>query len=225
MIGVLVSLALPALSAVRRSADATKSLTNLGTIAAEMEQYSTAYRDAFPYIAPGQSILITPEDDDSSTWLVFEPYWDFSLRWPSVMHGVAPWRESFSTWVSPRSVRPPREPWSIFGARAGLPSCELMPGLFARPQVWDAKAAIEQDTLRTVYRYELTQPTQKVAMMDTKRAYLGGALASLFPALFCVGHARVLDMTQVEPPGVNRLSGSSRPCFDTRGGVRGIDVP
>jgi prepilin-type N-terminal cleavage/methylation domain-containing protein len=224
VIGVLVALALPALSSVRRSADVTRSLANLGTIAVNLEQYGAAYKDAFPYIAPGQRILITPEEDENTVWLVFEPYWDFSLHWPAVMHGISPWRESFMAWVSPRSNRRPAEPWSIYGARSGLPSYELMQGLFARPEVWDAHVPLGEDPRKVVYRYEVSQSAQKVAMMDTERAYLGGRSSSFNPALFCDGHARTLDMNSVVRPGTNRISGSSRPCFDTERGVRGVDV-
>lgn len=223
VIAVLLSIVVPVLSNVRVSANRAISLSNLRTLSVQVGIYTNTFGGWYPYIEDKQAIRITPSEDDNATYLVFTPYWDFSLYWPAVMHEIAPWRESYGAWVSPRSRRMPDQPWRSEEGSNGFPSYRLLHAFFARPEVWIPGTVANPRLLRPVGSHEVSYPSKKAQFFDAERAYEPREDSPLTPLLFADSHGSIQNVSHANPPGINVFTSSSRSLYDTSSGIRGTD--
>ncbi len=228
VIALLVGITLPALAAVRSRAGQAKSLANLHGLGVTMQVYHDRY-GAYPFMAAGQPLRFVPEEQTPALMVGIAPEWDIERYWPCLMHGVAPWREYYATWISPGLEREPGRAWLARGSAADASSTAIDPSyrysnaFIATPETWmsagEARFAAQRSD-------GVAHPSGKTLMFDADMAYLGRTVRASDPrpVLFVDGAAVGLADRDVRPGAQNRLRPDSvKRHHDTAEGVRGRD--
>lgn len=224
VIGVLISIILPAIAGARRSAREAGTLSNLRQTATAFELYTTTYANAYPWAPVGAKFDTSPDGDSGSS--ITPGYWDTSVYWPSLMHRVAPWREWFRSWVGPGGVGAGEDPWNRAGIGNGTPSYLLSKNFFARPEVWKPGTALVDSVFRPVFVRDVTFPSSKVMLLDNELTHLRGipnANRDRRPMLFADSHAAAKLLSEATKPWAPPEIGTAQPVMDTPDGVRGRD--
>jgi prepilin-type N-terminal cleavage/methylation domain-containing protein len=241
IIGILISLALPALGKARFAARQTQGLANLRSVSISFEQYAGQYQ-TYPFIQPGGEILgphgtkfpvqpgfigtewIRP----GSILMTSDP---FEMEWmcAALLAKFAPVESQYPTWVSPGL--PNRLPdGDDIEAREQI-SIRYTNSFVARPDLFKAGAKDEPKNIAPVRSGEVLYPSSKVMLFDAHLAYLtkrpkiqDNHYDAPTPMGFADGHADARNpLTATEGvPNVMRGNRNIR-LHSTPDGVRGKD--
>lgn len=227
VIGVLLSIVLPALRGARSAARQTACIVNLRGVGVTMETHLRISRGLYPFAAPGARLRMSPPDEEAA-YLTTGDHWNLRSSWPALLHDAAPWRENFATWICPGADRPAERPWAASegGGAAALPSYSYSNSFIAKPRVWMPGATADPSLLQPVSAAEVERPAVKAIMYDEEMAHLSLDRAprpDSIPILFADGHASTHPISDIASPVVNPFTGIALPLHDTGGGVTGRD--
>lgn len=235
VIGVLLSIAAPALRGARRAAGEVASLSNLRQIGPVVESYAQANNLEYPMMKPGvqyPSNFTGP----NSWWMVGkEPSWSSAHMWALVVRSVAPWEAHAHAWISPGA--------SFEDATAHnsiLPSYWYSNSFVAAPRLWTPEGAADAPSRPSAYfgpvrTHMVRYPGSKAMFYDFDMAYdrrirrishLGSLPDSPMPVLFADGHAATHRPRDAAAPFPNPLNGEwwrASPIQNTPEGVLGRD--
>lgn len=226
VLAVLISLALPALKAVRQEGLKLKSLSNLSQIGKTTELYMVEYGAYFF----GEQGLTRPHNSEHQGGVAF-PIWNLRYNWPLLTHRVAPWESHYQTWVSPGGdTEPMQRLISGEDTRSIVPiSYHFSNSFVAKPDVWDLESSqeVDQGDIRATRPHMVRFPSSKVMFFDAYRPYLNrdAVVEDPRPVLFADGSSKSVLDTEASAPSLNRLRDSYVPYryHDTPLGVRGRD--
>ena len=160
-------------------------------------------------------------------------HWEMSEQWPTVVAGMAPWREYFPSWVCPGAPRGEGGPWesdpdpmSVVGANT--PSYLYSHSFIARPPLWSGDSDADASLLQPVWESDVVNPSAKVALWDSEMAHLSAATSAQRdsrPLLFADSHAAMHRVSEAQEPVANPLRAGATPVpfNDTRDGAYGRD--
>jgi len=243
IIGVLISILLPALGAARTASRQVLALANARTLHQTFELYLDSNDETYPFV-PGfadpnlggeQVVFVNwyPEGTVIGTNDRFMLAW----AWPALISTIAPWEEHYETWVSPGKPTELPEEWADSEEREPGEeiSWRLSNTFLADPKVWDGTASGDASLFRAVRRADVAFPSQKVLAWDTHLAYLSrrpelrdGHWDAVTPMAFADGHADASNPLDAEAPadtGFNFSELGPRTLADTPGGAAGRDYP
>lgn len=228
IVALIVGITIPAMASVRVRAGGAKSLANLHGIALSVQMYQDQYR-VYPFIEHAQELVFTPPDQAPALRVGIAPQWDIARYWPCVMHGIAPWREHFGTWISPGLEREKGREWLAVGSAPGDsgtsidPSYRYSNSCIATPGVWGGGG----DEVIAARRSDMVvSPSAKVLMFDADMAYLKRAstTSDARPVLMADSSGVNLKDAQASEPVQNRLRTVPPARYhDTAGGLGGRD--
>jgi prepilin-type N-terminal cleavage/methylation domain-containing protein len=242
VIGILISLLLPALAGARSAARQTQSLANLRTVGQSFQIYADQNKSypfrargvrpegAPPMLGGGSDLLMTawwPE----GAWIATNDHFAQSWLWPGIVKPIKDWPEEFRTWISPgrtTNIDELSEQSEIHDLISVLYSHTFV----ARPELFKPGAVADDKLLASVRPDEVSFPSSKVMLWDQHVAYLpkqpkrgvGNFYEAPTPMAFADGHADVKDPTKASPGVPNPMRfGLSSPINSTENGVRGRD--
>ncbi|MCC5785222.1 MAG: type II secretion system protein [Phycisphaerales bacterium] len=230
IIGVLLAIALPALSYARHQAAVAQSMSNVRGVAVVFDSYQSS-EGVYPFLPAGGWLLVGPSGSGglvSST----NP-WSLRLMWPAMMHDVAPWESHYASWLNRRADRGDR-PWIDPEGRTLWPSYFYTRSFQARPQAWPASASAppwqgeEADLLKPVGLSDVRFPSSKAIVVDRRREYLPRDLDARRGKPRAVGSVdgavSMRHNRDATAPVANAVDGADPLVYDdTPGGVRGRD--
>ena len=247
IIGILISIILPALAGARERARETTALANLRSVGIAFQTYADQYK-AFPYAKKGVPVqgdfpLPIPADPNliALPWIhdgmviATNSVWALSYMWPGLLTRTSPWSENFGTWVSvgrDRALPEDGGPMDIEPER--LISLRYSNSFLASPKLWQpatSAAPIDESLLRAIAPSDVAAPARKVLLWDAELFYLrrqpqivAGHLAANAPMTFADLHAALHDPTKATPGFANPLNGNDTTTLhNTPGGVQGFD--
>ncbi len=236
VIGILLSLALPAMRSARDAGRRVVCVANLKGLGATMQMYTQTHHGRYPFSPNDEDLAY---ESDGTTFYQFSPdadrtagitisTWDVEISWPAMMHKVAPWREHFESWVCPGAERGPDGPWNGIGASPGMgrSSYSYSTSFVASPSLWSGHAEADESLIRPTLVSEVAHPANKVLMWDSEMAHLSvknNATMDHRPMLFADGHAAVMRLSEATEPVQNPFGGEPRKLVDTPNGVDGVD--
>jgi prepilin-type N-terminal cleavage/methylation domain-containing protein/prepilin-type processing-associated H-X9-DG protein len=246
IIGLLLSLVMPALAGARERAREVAASSNLRQVGATFAAYANDFR-AFPQ----RSLGVRPEAGTGQAGLpgLGQPdvlfvqwwpegsiigvsdYWAHSWIWPGIVSRVASWPENFHIWVSPgRRVTLPDDMPDVATLQDTV-SVRYSHTFVAKPELFRPGAPAEVRLLGATRPEDVTFPANKVMLWDAHVAYLRGPLERVgehlnapTPMAFADGHAAIHNPTQALEAVPNPLRfGVASPLHSTLDGVRGRD--
>lgn len=244
VIGVLLSLAVPALRNARRAAGEAVSLSNLSQLALTVGSWSESHSDLFPHLRPDTTYHLgypTGARPAAALTGALVPF--AHLLWPAVIRDEFPMEQHAHAWISPgRGLALPQqeEEWETHGALAQfIPSYELTASFNASPRLWTAEGAatsgIDRAALLAVPRTTMVaHPGAKVMFFDSNmffdrrpvRSWANGLPDRPTPMLFADGHANSLLPSAARQPFLAPLvpdEVAGYPLHNTPRGVLGAD--
>ncbi len=228
VVGILISLVVPAIRGARVSASEGQALSRLRDARVAFEVYGHAHDGAHPW-APASAVFATspPPGPTSQIWTTG---WDVSLYWPCLFHSVAPWDQHYAAWVSPGTESARDRPWlsADEGSSKYVEPFAYSQSFIARPSNWDG---VSEADARSMYRptrsSEVRTPSLKVMLWDRARAYLPARSERerrRTPMCFADGHASLREVSSAAAPAPNALRpGSDARLHDTPSGIHGRD--
>jgi prepilin-type N-terminal cleavage/methylation domain-containing protein len=246
IIGILISLALPAIAGARASAREIAALANARTLGMTFQQYAEHYK-AYPIRLPGTPLPDAdvdmpplPQDLILMRWwpegsiLATSSVWSLSHLWPGIVSSLAPWPEYYATWVSPgrsKELPGPIDPFSDDEPAFGVVSWRYSNSFLASPKLWQEGATADQKLVRAIAPHEVVFPSQKVLAWDADITYVAKEPRLVedhydwpTPMLFVDGHASVHRPTEAKGTMANPLAGNSTvKLHNTANGVHGVD--
>lgn len=251
VIGILIAIALPALSGARGSALQTVSLSNVRSVGQQMEQYATIHRQYphrglgdIPAELVGDEGFIPEDDVIIVSWypgqiiMATSDYFAQSFLWPAIVTPIEQWPEYWSTWISPRKDDADLPKLDDFGFDDG-PSIEeqisvrysnsfvAAPAYFSgQPQNVDVESM-----LRAIKPHEVRYGSQKVMLWDNDLAYItrdvperiDGLLDAKTPMCFADGHGEILNPQDASEAVDNPRIERVSKLHATKNGVHGRD--
>lgn len=248
VIGVVVSIILPALAGARVAARETQALANQRSVAQSFSVYAGEF-GCWPFRRRG----VVPDGDGVDAPLVpanpqilFVNWWPEGVRigvsdhfaqewlWPGIVARTIPWQQNYATWVSPgMPTELPTEPdlgggmhlWDQISVRYSN-------AFVARPELFKAGGATEDDRLLAPTKpSEVTFASGKVMLWDAHLAYLrtrppevNGHFDAPTPMAFADMHAEKRKPTEATPGVPNPYRGGTAHALNTTpDGVRGKD--
>jgi len=250
VVGVLVSLMLPALRGARASALRTVALGNVRTVGTTFIMHADRAGD-YPQqdlgeVPPGLDMdgLYEPVGDEIVVpWypqgivIATTDYFDHAWMWPSMVAPIDEWPEHWDTWISPRKDQELPE-LDAFGFDGDLEirdtiSIRYANAFVARPGFFGGSAtALDTSLLRATRPQDVRYPGSKVMLWDDDLSYLVGSsrperidglLDAETPMCFADGHAAVHTPQDAGASVLNTLTGESTKLHNTKHGVRGVD--
>ncbi len=242
VIGILISLALPALAGARQTARQTQALANLRSVGQAFQIYADQNR-SYPYRARGVSPEGAPPILGNNPDLLMTAWWpegafvatndhfSQSWLWPGIVKPIKDWPEEFRTWISPgrtTNIDELRDQSEIRDLISVLYSNTFV----ARPELFRAGAQASDKLLGAVRPDEVLFPANKVMLWDQHVSYLKKLPKRLndwfydapTPMAFADGHADVKEPTKATPGVENVMwGGRASPINGTPDGVRGRD--
>ena len=241
IIGILISLALPALGKARLAARQTQGLANLRSVSISFEQYAGQYQ-TYPFIQPGGEILgpmgtkfpvqpgfIGTEWIRPGAIMMTSDPFEMEWMWAGVMAKFMPVENAYPTWVSPGL--PTRLPESDdIEAREQI-SIRYSNAFIARPELFRVGAKDDPKHIAPVRSGEVLYPSSKVMLFDAHLAYLtkrpkirDNHYDENTPMGFADGHAEARNPLSAAEgvPNVMRSNRNIR-LHSTPDGVRGKD--
>lgn len=235
VIGVLLSIAAPALRGARRAAGEVASLSNLRQIGPVVESYAQTNNLEYPMMRPG--VRYQNNLDGLSSWFMVmgEPSWSSAHLWALVVRQVAPWHEHAHAWISPGTSFEDATTHNTV-----RPSYWYSNSFVAAPRLWTPEGAADAPSRPSAYygpvrTHTVRYPGSKAMFYDFDMAYdrrfrrisnLGSLPDSPMPVLFADGHAATHHPRDATPPFPNPLNtewwGTS-PLQNTPEGVLGRD--
>lgn len=223
VIGVLVTLALPALAGARSGAQRTASLANLRTIGQLFSLYASSSRELYPCPEPGREY--TQMCDGAVVGPV--PHWEAQTYYPFLLNDPAGWDEHRAAYLAPAARRD--EPPGPF--TCGFPpSYYYSRSFLARPSAWSGDSPPDPQLLRGAAAHEVHFPAVKVLAWEWELPYVrrdlrfqGPDLAEPTPMLFADTHAEQRIPARASAAVMNPFSGDVRRLANTPSGVHGWD--
>jgi len=230
VLGVLISITLPALVGAKSRGQQVVALANARSTTFDFAAYAESYR-SWPFAKPGEPVDGVPEGVAPPDILLL-PWWpEGSLRsaggvwslaetWPGLVSRVAPWEEHYATWVSPG-----RDATEI----GRYVSFRYSNSFVARPELWSPNATPDESLIARTSPSEVAFPSSKALVWDNEVAYehrpkfINGLPETLIVG-FADLHAARKHPRDVTDPVVNVLRDNiARPLHDTPNGVLGRD--
>jgi prepilin-type N-terminal cleavage/methylation domain-containing protein len=241
IIGILISLALPALGKARLAARQTQGLANIRSVSISFEQYAGQFQ-SYPFIQPGAEIqapggiklpaqpgFIGCEWIRPGAFLMSSDPFDMEWMWAGVMAKFMPVESAYPTWVSPGL--PTRLPeGDEIEAREQI-SIRYTNSFVARPDLFKPGAKDDLKNIAPVRSGEVLYPSSKVMLFDAHLAYLtkrpkirDNHYDENTPMGFADGHAEARNPLSATEgvPNVMRGNRNIR-LHSTPDGVRGKD--
>lgn len=245
IIGVLVSIILPALAGARERAKETSALANLRSVAISFQTYADQYK-AFPYAkkgvpVQGDSHMPMPTNPDlialpwthDGTVIATNSVWSLSYMWPGLLSRTSPWNENFATWVSVGRSRTMPELGDLDLEPERLISLRYSNAFLASPKLWQpgGATAADESLLRAIAPSDVAAPARKVLLWDAELFYLrrqpeirANHLDANAPMAFADLHAALHNPTAATPGVPNPLNGGDATTLhNTPNGVGGFD--
>lgn len=236
LIGVLLSITLPALRSTRDAGREIVCVANLKGLGLTMQAYTQSHHGRYPFVPNDEDLKYTSDGvtfypaspDGDRSFGVTMSTWGLRSGWPRLMHKVAPWREHFDSWVCPGAERGPGGPWDGTGVSVGFghSSYAYSTSFVASPSLWSGHSQADESLIRPILISEVTHPSNKVLMWDDEMAHLSARSSSALdhrPMLFADGHAAVMRLSDATEPVANPFTGASERLADTPFGVDGAD--
>ena len=248
IIGVLVSLSLPALGGARASARRVASMVNARGVAdtfTEIEARTGGWptRETIDLSgvpgggSMGDAPLITIDSevrdgDEVNRIRIIAPLWELSVLWPFVMNEYVEVPAHYETWVSPgRPAAVPAMNPDELGENGITPvsSYRYSNSFLAKPGLWSGGDT--EGVIAPVQAAEVTRPAAKVMIWDADLAYetseptvTEGFYDAPTPMAFADGHADTQDPRGAREGVENPLNGNNvMRLHNTADGVRGAD--
>ncbi len=247
IIGILLSLLLPALAQTRAAAKQTQALSNGRQIGISFSQYADRY-GAYPYgddqtriegaaMTPPPGIMFIPWFPDGVI-IGTSDYFSLSFLWPALMRDVAPFEENYKLWVSPgiRAELPELGEIDLgnpdFELRERLQVSWLYSNSFqADPRLWSDKGSADPSFYRAIRPDDVQFPANKVMLWDGDVAWLpkdpkivGNHYLAPTPMVFGDLHAAVHNPVEASEGYPNPLRGGDvTKLHNTPDGVSGTD--
>lgn len=242
IIGILISLALPALGKARLAARQTQGLANLRSVSISFEQYAGQFQ-TYPFIQPGGEItapqggkIPVPPGFIGCEWIrpgavmiTSDPF-EMEWMWAAVMAKFMPVENAYPTWVSPGlPTRLPENDVNL-EAREQI-SIRYTNSFVARPDLFKPGAKDDPKNIAPVRSGEVLYPSSKVMLFDAHLAYLtkrpkirDNHYDENTPMGFADGHAEARNPLNATEgiPNVMRSNRNIR-LHSTPDGVRGKD--
>lgn len=244
IIGVLVSITVPALATARAAARQTVSLANVRTIGMTFNDYAD-HNGAYPYLEPGKRMpgmpMTPPPDAIAVAWwppgafIATNGPWGLAFLWPGVIADIAPWPDNFATWISPgRSTDLPKDALDALPGAEGhdvTVSYRYSNSFVAKPALWRPGAAPDRTLLGATKPADVRHPAEKVMLWDDDLAYrtdvpprLDGLWNAPTPMVFADLHADARNPTQATAAVANVMNNNdSTRLHNTPDGVSGYD--
>ncbi|MBL8874900.1 MAG: type II secretion system protein [Phycisphaerae bacterium] len=240
IVGLLISLALPALAKARLMARQTKGMANVRSVGMTFAQYAGQYR-TYPFIEPGAPVKAThgdmpvPEGMIGTQWLrpnsvmiTSDPF-EMEWMWAGPVSRFVNPEENYPIWVSPGlpQVLPEGDDLE---AREQI-SLRLSNAFIARPELFGEKPQDDAKMIAPVKPEDVLSPSSKVMLFDAHVAYYSkrpqiveSHYDAPAPMVFADGHGDAKNPTQAKPGVANIMRGGSNiKLHSTKDGVRGQD--
>jgi len=222
IIGVVLSILLPALGGGIRLARRTASLSNLHSIGQFVQLYTSSNADTYPWSMGGVNACGIP--------VQFSPIWQMSMQWPLAMYGIVEPAQLSGVLLSPGARRDGSEPVDSCGQP---PSYTYSQSFLANPRVWNGDDIADESMLGAVTLGMVAYPAKKALMWDWELSFMhreprriGPDLDESTPMLFADGHGADRRPSQATEAVENPFVDATRPfarLHNTPDGVRGWD--
>jgi len=252
VIGILIAIAIPALSGARGSALQTVSLSNVRSVGQQMEEYASVHRQYahrglgdVPADLPQIDGFDFPNDVLIVSWypggvvMATSDYFSQAWLWPAIVTPMLEWPEYWSTWISPRKQDADLPKLADFGfGDEGPPIEEVISvrysnSFVAAPSYFSGRqqAPDRESSFRAVKPHEVRYASQKVMLWDNDLAYItrdvperiDGLLDAQTPMCFADGHGEVLNPQDASEPVENPRMERVMRLHATLNGVHGRD--
>lgn len=240
IIGILISIMLPALSKMRLAAKQTQGMANMRSVAASFAQYAGQYQ-MYPFIQPGTPIqgahgtIQVPEGMIGSQWirpgaiLITSDPFEMEWMWAAAMAKFSDVETNYPTWVSPGL--PTRLPDAEDIEPKEQISVRLSNSFVARPELFAPGAKEDPKMIAPVRAEDVLSPSSKVMLFDAHVAYYSrrpqvrdSHYDAPTPMAFADGHADAKNPTTAHNGVANIMRGNSNiKLHSTENGVRGQD--
>lgn len=218
LVGVLITILLPALGGAMQLARRTGSLANLRSLGQLVHHYNDANAEAYPWGHAGMN--------SCGVQVHFFPIWQMATQWPLIMHGVIGLEHVEAMTLAPGANRDAN-------GCAEPPSYAYSQAFLADPATWNGSGVANESQLRSVGVYEVVFPSGKALMWDWELPYLNRPPRSLgpdldepTPMLFADSHGSGRTPSRANAAIENPFSDADAPTarlHNTPHGVRGRD--
>ena len=241
VVGVLLSMLIPAVGSARRAAGEAASLARLSQLAVTIEAWGTAHDTVYPRIEPGKRYGVGyPTAGAVGTAGIIGAEGAFAyIEWPAVVREMFPFPENAASWISPGRGLALEEQQDDFEAHGTIgqfiPSYELCLGFNAAPKLWTPEGAAAAagrpgEFVTPVRTSMVAYPAGKAMMFDAEMSYdrrrgLAPGKRDV-PVLFADGHAAARPLTEASTPFPTALIPPERAghkLHNTPNGVAGTD--
>lgn len=224
IIGVLIAIALPALSMARTMANQSQSLANLRTQAQVFDHYTQEY-GTYPF---GRSGLAHPPGASDPPVYTGFSIWMIDRHWATLMHDVAPWPEHYMTWLSPGAdeERFRQAVSGQGGSNMSQPSYHYSLCFVGDPRLWRNPTDPDDSLIRATRPHQVQHPSAKVLLQDAEMAFVRPERRDrrARPVLLADGSASARRDGDAREPVQNPLTSSdARIYHDTPSGIHGMD--
>ncbi len=240
IIGILISMLLPALSKMRLAAKQTKGMANLSSVAKSFELYGNSY-GTYPFIEPGSPIqgpngpMPVPEGMVGAQWIrpgaiiISSDPFEMEWMWASPMAKFTEVEKNYPTWVSPGL--PTRLPDIEDVEPREQISVRLSNSFIARPELFGPNGKDDPKMIAPVRQGDVLSPSSKVMLFDAHVAYyskrpqvVDSHYDAPTPMAFADGHGDAKNPVKANDAVANIMRGNSKiKLHSTANGVRGQD--
>ncbi|MBX3389227.1 MAG: prepilin-type N-terminal cleavage/methylation domain-containing protein [Phycisphaeraceae bacterium] len=240
IIGLLISLSLPALAKARLLARQTKGLANVRSVGMTFSQYAGQYR-TYPFIQPGAPIqgprgpVPVPEGMIGTQWInpnamiiTSDPF-EMEWMWAGPVSRFVDPEQNYPIWVSPGL--PQQLPQNDdLEAREQI-SLRLSNAFIAKPELFGENPKDDPKMIAPVKPEDVLSPSSKVMLFDAHVAYYTKRPAIVdshydapAPMVFADGHGDAKDPVQAKEsvPNIMRENRNVK-LHSTKNGIKGQD--
>lgn len=225
VIGVLFSIAFPALLNARASGGQVKSLSQARDVALLLGQFAESNRETYLAVRPNTnySQSFNPNSGGASFTNDADARWMSRHWWPNALNGLGfiDLRDRWNEFTSPGA--------DVTAETYRFPSFMYSNSFVAAPQLWMDSFNGSTEALRDVRASEVSFPSHKVIVWDGAVAYLPpGQIPeqAVRPMAFVDGHASVHRIRDATEPVLNQLNSAGwrgMKLHNTQAGVLGRD--
>lgn len=223
LIGVLFSIAFPALMRAKSAAGQTKSLANAQSAALAIDAYRNDHDDTYPYVHKGVPYRVSRDAEGSIANSSNEARWETRQLWWAVIADTIELNEYWESWLSP----------GLDPDKARVPSYYFSNSFVAASRLWTPGFDGDLSVLRPVRGAEVAFPSNKAMVWDSMLAYVHRSLVprdgmSRFPIpiAFADLHAEPRKLIDAAEPVTNVLNSNAwadSKLHNTPNGVLGGD--
>jgi hypothetical protein len=163
VVALMISLAVPAIMSVRRSAWSTKSQVNLQQIFVAMQEYCNNNSGVFPRV--DESVMY-PIDDSGNA--ISYPFWQVDETWVVVLKRELP------RWLNREIIYSPRSQGLDSSIPRGrLTSYQYSWSFVSRPELWHPHSPVSNAVYNPVRDFDVRYPSSKAFMWDREMRWTG----------------------------------------------------